>query len=65
MIRHILLLISSLFFFVACTTTGDGTKLGSNTADTPKQVSRPVVKQKKLKLYVECLMILKLIISRI
>lgn len=51
MIRHILLLISSLFFFVACTTTGDGTKLGSNTADTPKQVSRPVVKQKKLKLY--------------
>lgn len=51
MIRQILLLISSAFLFVACTTTGDGTKTGPITIDPPRQVSRPVIKQKKLKLY--------------
>lgn len=51
MIRRILVLISSVLVFVACTTTGDGTKVGSATTDAPKQASRPIVKQKKLKLY--------------
>ncbi len=51
MIRQILLLISSAFLFVACTTTGDGPKTGLTTIDSSKQVSRPVIQQKKLKLY--------------
>lgn len=49
--RQTLLLISSLFLLSACTTIGDGTKTSSATADASKQVVRPVVKQKKLKLY--------------